>query len=466
MFYKALFYLLLIINCIVAVDQSLRSSRSVLYVWSGQDASVANASDFVAVVDFDPKSKTYGQIIRTVSLLGNSKQKISQTGNEPHHAGVSSNGRLYITGGLLSFLSGSREIFVWKLLKNRRLGPKFAYALDVPAACPDEFVPIGGPRFIVSMMCNESAVSPGNMVYINARLRIARPIMKDLSSVTDFNPHGFSRLNNGSLFVADYIEPLTLTGTNLSGLIFRNTARHILPNGKIERIFEFQLSQAPNSSTGVGQGIGFMDLKTIPGDPYARSYVCGTNANLMYLIGPGMPEPIVAIDLSQVNSFVKIISAGLSAMFPNGKRMLVTFQMRFIILLNITTPETPTILRVFDFCTDPSIENMTIQHPDTSENTTFPQFCAENNNVAGPHFVTYPKGENRFVVVNYFLKFGLAQFSGTRSLHAFKLNKDLTDFRYDHKFNPNFRFDDEPSRGPKTFNSLKAYPHHAQYLRY
>ncbi len=31
-------------------------------------------------------------------------------------------------------------------------------------------------------------------------------------------------------------------------------------------------------------------------------------------------------------------------------------------------------------------------------------------------------GENRFVVVNNFLKFGPAQFSGTRSVHSFKLN--------------------------------------------
>ncbi|CAF1197043.1 unnamed protein product [Rotaria sordida] len=125
-----------------------------------------------------------------------------------------------------------------------------------------------------------------------------------------------------------------------------------------------------------------------------------------------MPEPIIAIDLSQVNGYQKRISAGLLSMFLNGKRVLMTFQLRYIILANITRPEKPNILRVFDFCSDPTLKYMTISVPDSFEKTTFAKFCAQNNNIAGSHEILRPDDENRFVVINYFLKFGLAQFSG------------------------------------------------------
>ncbi|CAF4348557.1 unnamed protein product, partial [Rotaria magnacalcarata] len=39
---------------------------AVLYIWSGQDISVSNAADFVAVIDFNESSSTYGQILKIV----------------------------------------------------------------------------------------------------------------------------------------------------------------------------------------------------------------------------------------------------------------------------------------------------------------------------------------------------------------------------------------------------------------
>ena len=445
--------------------QSYCSYPSVLYVWSGQDPSVSNAADFVAVIDFDENSPKYGKIIKRVPLVSNPNKKIGQTGNEPHHSGISSDGKYYITGGLLSFLSQNKEVFVWSIPNDPSKGPKFLYALDVPGACPDEFLAIGDGKFIVSMMCNENAVSPGDMVVIDAKKGTAVSMLQNASSLVDFNPHGFGRLSNGSIFVGDYIQPLTLTGTDASQIIFRNTARHFLPNGKLERIFQFTLPTAPGSTTGLGSGIGFMELKSIPNDPFGRSYACGTNVNAMYLIGPGMPAPILVFDASVVNGFLKRPSAGITSIFPDGKRLLMTFQMRFVIMLNISDPVHPTILRVFDFCSDPSLNDVYIQPPDSSQNTTFAQYCSVNNNRTGAHVLVHPTGENRFIVLNYFLHFGLAQFSGTRTVHAFKLNNQLTDFQYDKKFNPNFQFNSQNNQQQETFHSLKAYPHHVQYIR-
>lgn len=437
-----------------------------LYVWSGQDTAVNNAGDFVAVVDFNEQSSTYGHILKTVPLVSDPRNGIGQTGNEPHHSGISSDGRYYITGGLLSFLSKQKEIFVWKIPRNPTKGPKFLCGIDAPGACTDEFLPIGGAQFIVSMMCNENANSPGDLVLIDAEKCSSRSLLKNASAIRDFNPHGFGRLDNGSIFVADYILPITLTGTSASAIVFRSTARHFFPDGTLERTFEFSFPTGPGATNGLGTGIGFMELKTIPKDPLGRGYACGTNTNTMYLVGPGMSAPLPVLDTSEVNGLIKRPSAGITSIFADGKRMLITFQMRYVILLNITQPERPRYLRVFDFCSDNAVRAIRILDPGTNESTTFPQFCAKNNNITGTHVLIHPKGENRFIVLNYFLKFGLAQFSGTRTVHVFKLNEDLTDFTYDNRFNPNFQFDNLPNRQQRpTFHSLRAYPHHAQYLK-
>lgn len=144
---------------------ALSSSKSVLYVLAGQDPSVPNAADFVATEN----SAKYGSIVRVVPLFSNAASGIGQANNEPHHGSVSSNGRYYITGGLLSFLSNQKEIFVWEIPRNPIDGPRFVRAIDAPgSACPDEFQPIGGSSFLVTMMCNENAGSPGDLVVIDA----------------------------------------------------------------------------------------------------------------------------------------------------------------------------------------------------------------------------------------------------------------------------------------------------------
>ncbi|CAF1125634.1 unnamed protein product [Adineta steineri] len=419
------------------------SYPAVLYIWSGQDTSVTNAADFVAVIDFNEKSATYGHIRKTVSLISDPEKGIGQINNEAHHSGISSNKKYYITGD----------------------GPKFICGIDAPGACPDEFLPIGNSQFLVTMMCNESAGSLGNVAVIDADTCIARSLLRNSSDIQDFNPHAFGRLDNGSIFTADYILPVTLTNTDALTIVFRNTVRHFFTDGSLQDTFQVRFPTEPGSTTGLGHGIGFMELKTILNDPLGRALACGTNTNIVYLFGAGIPEPVPVLDASQVNDYIKRPSAGLVSIFPDGSRMLMPFQMRFVLLVDIVDPLHPKFLRTFDFCTDESVRDMPILYPGTNQTTTFSKFCLNNSNVVGSHGIMFPNGENRFVVLNYFLKFGLTQFSGTRTVHAFKLNKDLTNFTYDHRFNPNFQFDTLSKKKYSTFHSLNAYPHHAQYLK-
>src|SRR2546423_10854337 len=69
----------------VAVAAS--GAEKYLFIWAG-DQSRGNP-DFLAVVDFDEHSPTYGSVIKTVPLAGG-----GATGNEPHHVGLSADGRV------------------------------------------------------------------------------------------------------------------------------------------------------------------------------------------------------------------------------------------------------------------------------------------------------------------------------------------------------------------------------------
>ena len=60
--------------------------ENTLLVWASDAAHAA--PDFLAVIDFDRDSATYGKVLRTVPLEG-----ANATGNEPHHVGLSRDGR-------------------------------------------------------------------------------------------------------------------------------------------------------------------------------------------------------------------------------------------------------------------------------------------------------------------------------------------------------------------------------------
>ena len=75
-----------------------------LFVWAGDQARTN--PDFLAVINFDEHSHDYGRVITTVPLPGP-----GATGNEPHHVGLSADGRVLAAGGLLSVLKGQKEVF-------------------------------------------------------------------------------------------------------------------------------------------------------------------------------------------------------------------------------------------------------------------------------------------------------------------------------------------------------------------
>src|SRR5262245_849063 len=127
-----------------------------LYVWSGDQAR--RAPDFLSVVDFDPGSRQYGQVVTTRPLPGP-----GASGNEPHHVGLSRDRRTLALGGLLSVLKGQPEIFFFDV--TRPASPRFIASADPPqSAITDEFYPIPGGGFLVTMMGGAMGHAPGRVV--------------------------------------------------------------------------------------------------------------------------------------------------------------------------------------------------------------------------------------------------------------------------------------------------------------
>src|SRR5262249_37154677 len=70
-----------------AVRADHDANEKYLFVWAGNQARVN--PDFLAVTDFDEHSNRYGTVITTVPL-----PSPGATGNEPHHVGLSADGKV------------------------------------------------------------------------------------------------------------------------------------------------------------------------------------------------------------------------------------------------------------------------------------------------------------------------------------------------------------------------------------
>ena len=123
--------------------------ENTLLVWAGDKARIL--PDFIAVVDFDRDSPHYGKVLRTVPLSG-----ASAVGNEPHHVGISRDGRTLALGGLLSILRGQDQVFFFDVTDPRY--PTFIRSDNPPeSSIADEFAALSTGGFRWQGGYNETA---------------------------------------------------------------------------------------------------------------------------------------------------------------------------------------------------------------------------------------------------------------------------------------------------------------------
>jgi hypothetical protein len=379
------------------------ATQDTLYVWAGDAAH--RAPDFFAVVDFDKGSSTYGKVLSIAPLPASLPTAIPLStgaiGNEPHHVGVSADGKTLAGGGLLSILRVQNQNFFWDITNPR--APVFIKANTLPttASIADEFAAKSTGGFFTTFMGGVGGAAPGRIVEYDANNNVSGqwPL---LPPTDGFNPHGIDLDEAHNLLVtSDFVCPLhtlnLVPGIVNGGIQARGAVRvWNLANRSITKKITVG---DPNNPPGT------INVQLIKNDPQLRAYVTGVFDGKLYLVNTvgGTAQPVV--DLNQ------FALPGAAAPWPHlfvinkaGTRLALTLNYKGldgkVVWLNIENREHPTILSVVELGPN-----------------------------SGPHYVAFSPTEDRLVVSDYFLvqdlfPSGVVQVDGDHRIHALNIVGD------------------------------------------
>jgi selenium-binding protein 1 len=364
-----------------------------LFVWAGDQARI-NA-DFLAVIDFDERSPNYGKVITTKPLPGP-----GAVGNEPHHVGLSRDGKVLACGGLLSVLRGQKEIFFFDVSNPR--APRFISAADPPqSAITDEFYPLANGGFLVTMMGGAGGAHPGRVAEFNRDLQLVAE-HPQAPPMDGFNPHGISVRPEMNLMVtSDFICPSTTLHVMPGGPDFRGSVR----------VWDFRERKILRT-INIPQPSGTIDVKLIPGDEKGRAFTAGMLDDQLYLIDTRGGTATSVFDFST------IASGGwpqLMRMTRDGKRLFISMNTAGkIVMFDTSNPSHPKVLKVLDLGAN-----------------------------SGPHYIALTDDEDRLVISDYFLnedEAGKVHAEGDHIIHVAKVtDRDLVlDPRFQLDFNTAF----------------------------
>jgi len=359
-----------------------------MYVWAGDQARTA--PDFVAVVDFDESSPSYGNVIGTVQLPGP-----GASGNEPHHVGLSADGNTLACGGLLSVLKGQDEVFFFDV--SNPASPQYISSANPPqSAITDEFLALPEGGFLVTMMGGAAGHHPGRVVEFNKQLQIVNEYPENLPD-DGFNPHGISaRPEINRMVTSDFVCPSTTLHAVPGGLDLRGSIRvWLYKQRKLLRTI-----QIPGA-------VGTIDVKMIPGDPHRRAYTAGMADDHLYLIDTDNGR------YKSVFDFATISPGGfpqLMRMTGDGTRLFISMNAAGkIVMFDTSEPTRPRVLKVLDL-----------------------------GSSSGPHYIALTKDEKRLVISDYFLNeddFGKVHAEGDHKIHVARV------FSSDLVLDPRFQLD-------------------------
>jgi selenium-binding protein 1 len=386
-------FLLLAGLCCAASGGQGEEKARYLYVWAGDQAR--QAADFLAVVDFNDDSPTYGRVITTVPLPAP-----GQAGNEPHHVGLSRNGKILATGGLLSVLKGQKEIFFFDV--SDPAAPRLVSRADPPdSAITDEFYPLASGGFLVTMMGSASGSHPGRVAEFDRHLRLVaeHPAHPPQDG---FNPHGISVRPELNLMVtSDFICPATTLHAVPGPPVLRGSAR----------VWDFRSRRILRTIT-LPESAGSIDVRLIPRDPRARASTAGMADDKLYLLDTrrGTARPVFDFGTLARGGWPQLMR-----MTSRGDRLFITLNLAGkVVMLDTTDPERPRVLKVVDLGAG-----------------------------SGPHYLALTEDERRLVVSDYFLnedEAGKVHAEGDHQVHVFKVRRhDLVeDERFQLDFNAAF----------------------------
>ena len=390
--------------------------ENTLLVWASDKAHIQ--PDFVAVIDFDSDSATYGKVLRTVPLQGT-----SAVGNEPHHVGLSRDGRTMALGGLLSVLRGQDQVFFFDVTRPRH--PTFIRSDNPPhASITDEFAALDNGGFLVTFMGGANGAQPGRVVEYDAATALVQtwPITPPEDG---FNPHGISIDEAHNLMVtSDFICPLrTLHVHGGSAADVRGSVR----------VWDFA-QRAIVRTIVVGdpaQPAGTMEVQLIPRDRGLRAFTAGMVDNKLYLVDTQKGTAPAVFDFNVFSSPNTPAMPQLLRMNREGTRLFVTLNgAGKVVMFNIARPDQPEVMSVVDLGPD-----------------------------SGPHFLRLTNDEKRLVVTDYFLvedlaPGGIVNVEGDHKIHVINVHGDRLE--RDQAFE--LDFDRDITTGPARPHGVLVLP--------
>ncbi len=377
-----------------AADGERRSDAEPRYLFICAGDQARKAPDFLAVVNFDERSSDYGRVIATQPFPAP-----DATGNEPHHIGLSKDGRIVACGGLLSVLKGQKEVFFFDVSEPRT--PKFVSAADPPlSSITDEFQALPNGGFLVTMMGGPAGHAPGRVVEFDKNLQVVREYPEQ-PPADGFNPHGISVRRDVNLMVtSDYVCPSSTLHAMPGPMDFRGSVR----------VWNYERREIVR--TVAVPGAGTIDVKLIPYDHERRAYTAAMLDDRLYLIDTRHGTAATVFDFST-------ISPGgwpqLMQMTENGARLFVSMhQAGKVAMLDTTDPAHPRLLKVLDL-----------------------------GPKSGPHYIALSRDGKRLVISDYFLdedSFGKVHAEGDHKIHVAKITDDdlVLDSRFALDFNTVF----------------------------
>ncbi len=381
-------------------DQSRYQDRDdTLLVWASDEAHIA--PDFLAIIDFDRGSQHYGKILQTVPLTG-----ASALGNEPHHVGLSRDGRTLALGGLLSVLRGQDQVFFFDVTEPRN--PTFIRSDNPPgASITDEFAPLKDGGFLVTFMGGANGAAPGRVVEYNQATGFEQT-WPTTPPADGFNPHGISIDEGHNLMVtSDFICPLRtlhVHGGDMAQV-----------RGSV-RVWDFA-ARAITRTIMVGDPAnpaGTMEVQLIPGDRRLRAFTAGMIDSKLYLVDTQEGTAAAVFDFNIFSTGGVPAMPQLLRMNREGTRLFVTLNgAGKVVMFDIEHPLRPRLLSIVDLGAG-----------------------------SGPHYLRLTEDERRLVVTDYFLvedlmPGGIVNVEGDHKIHVINVSGDRLelDRRFDVDFN-------------------------------
>jgi selenium-binding protein 1 len=237
--------------------------------WTG--AGDKKHKDFLATYSLD--DDTFGQLVYVTD--------VPSSGNDPHHLGVSWDGKTLVGGGLLSLLKTQDTAFYFDV--SNVYQPKFKKSnRALLSSIVDEIraKPEGG--FFITYMGSAVGTSPGRLVETDAEFNIIHEWPEDVPSVLNilgeqFSPHGLDvDWNKNIILTSDFIVPASiLKPVNLLGIQRANTLR----------LWELS-SRKIISTITIPDGGGIQDVKFIPGNPESAALATAVHLGQVWIIYP------------------------------------------------------------------------------------------------------------------------------------------------------------------------------------